>query len=554
MISRKNPGEKIPIALFILMVSSYIVILIPQIKKLFVSDEVAFVRAAIGVATEGLPIYTGANNEVQYALWHPPLYVYLLGASFKMLGVHEWSARMLSVIFTLATLFIVYRFSKDISNSSTVTFCSCLLFLLNPLIVQGSMLIDIDNGILMFLLMLIIYVYYKIDRTKKINLFFLGILFGIALWAKFPTPPLIIIGILVFNLSNKNLKKGITESLIIGSTGVALFLGTWFVYARFFNLPFLMPFAHSSNYLNPGGTALNFLLTHLWGLKNIIFWANPFFILLVLLVTAKRAKRYVTTGQLDIHDLLLIIGLLIFFQYFFVGSYQTQDFPRYFIPMMPLFSIVIADFIYGFGRELEGKLLPVGLIFIILSIYILFVLGDPILIDRIIFETGSIYAIVTKTAQTFLLYLLPFAISYFFFKITRTKNAAVIAVFISLIALNVGLDISHLLADYSTGYFHGERGMDKAIEYSRSYVRPDDAIIARDDVAYYLSSKEYYYLPWDSKEFDKLVSNKNITYIIINKEGYFTSLKYASVFDRIDKDFEMKAQFGDFKIFKNTSG
>lgn len=545
----KSSNEKIISILYIIVLGIYTVILIPQIQKRFIGDEIAFVKAAIGVETAGLPIYSSLNNEIQYALWHPPLYLNILGASFKIFGVHEWSARILSVFFTLATLYILYRFTKDLSHDNKITFLSCFLFLLNPLIVQGSLVIDIDNGILMFLMTLFIYVYYIIDKKKPHYLILLGIIFGIVLWAKLPTPPLIIVGIIVFNLLNKNLKKGVQESLIIGFVGVTVFLGTWFIYTKLLDLPFLMPFTHNSRYLMVGDS-LHFMLTHLWGLKNIIFWANPFFILLVFIISIKRLIKYINTRKLDIYDLLLIIGLLIFFQYLFVGSYQTQDFPRYFIPMIPLFSILVADFLAGLNKGFEGKSSLFGLILIITYIYVLFFVRDPLLIDRIIFQTGSIYDIVMKTAQAFLLYLSPFVVSYILLKIARTKNAAIIALFLSLIALNVSLDISHSKADYYTGYFHGEKGMDKIIDYSRSYIHPGDASVLREDVAYYLSVKDYYSLPVKSEDFDKMIHEKNISYLIIHKDGYFTSLQYQQVLDNIDNNFKLIKKYGDFRLFE----
>jgi len=549
---QKKFKEKPFTVLFILLICSYIVLSIQQIQELFVADEICFVKVAETIATTGMPIYTGANNNIQFGLWHPPLYANILGASFRLFGVHEWSARVISVIFTLGTFVVVYFLTKAISNNNNIiTLLSCFLFLFNPLVMQGSLLIDIDNSILMFLMMIFIYTYLKVDRTKKTNLILLGVLFGITLWAKLPTPPILILGIFIFNSLNKNVKTGIMESLTIGSIGATLFLLTWLLYCKLLDLPFLYPFIHSFGYLNTGENSLHFLLTHLWGLKNIVFWATPFFILLVAIVFVKRVGRYLQTKQLEALDLLVVIGTLIFFEYLIVGSYQTQDFPRYFIPMMPVFSIVLANFIGGFGQEFNDNRFLISLTFLVLAIYFLFVLGDPLLVDRIIFNTVSIYEIVMETAQTFLFYMLPLGISYFLFKILKVKNAAILAIVISLIACSICLNITHSQADYSVGYFHGEKGMDKTIEYLKPRVNPNDSIIARADVAYALSVKNYYSLPNNPSEFDKLIDNKNIKYVAVNKGGYFTTLKHASVYERIDEVFELDAQFGDFRIYKN---
>ncbi len=62
--------------------------------------------------------------------------------------------------------------------------------------------------------------------------------------------------------------------------------------------------------------------------------------------------------------------------------------------------------------------------------------------------------------------------------------------------------------------------------------------------------KKYYSLPADPEEFEKLIVNKDIKYIIINKNGYFTARKFTRVLEKIDESFELKTQFYDFKVFK----
>ena len=534
-----------------LFIVSFFALVIPQIQRLFVADEIDFVKTAHGIATTGMPIYMGAGNNIQMGLWHPTLYTNILAASFKFFGVHEWSARMISVLFTLLTLLVIYLIMRHLTFSNFSKVLAISIFLFNPLVVQGSLLVDIDNSVLMFFIALFVYAYVKLDREKPKNLLLLGILFAIALWAKIPTPPVLILSILIFHTLNREYKKGLWESIVIGLVGGIVFLATWILYCNLFDLPFLQPFMHNIGYVGVGTNEIHFLLTHLWGFKNILFWTTPFFILLILIVSVSRAKIYLKNRKLEAIDFLVIVGLLIFLEYLLVGSYQTADFPRYFIPMMPMFSVAFAGY-FGRGKELTRKdLHVVAFVSMIIIVYSILVLKDPLLIDRIIFNTGAIYKIAEETAMVTVLYLLPFVISYVIFRVLKVKSAFMLSIIVPLLMCGVYIDAIQVKADYATAYFYGERGMKDTIDYLNPRIDDNDAVIAKKDVAYYLAVKEFYELPKSAEELEKLIDSKDIEYIIIKKEGYFTAIKYAEVFELIDSKCKLEKEFGDFKIWCN---
>lgn len=532
-----------------LFIVSFFALVIPQIQRLFVADEIAFVSTAHGIATTGMPIFMGAGNNIQIGLWHPTLYSNILAASFKIFGVHEWSARMVSVIFTLLTLLVIYLIMKHLAFSNFSKVLAISIFLFNPLVVQGSLLVDIDNSVLMFFVALFVYAYVKLDREKPKNLLLLGILFATALWAKIPTPPVLILSILVFHALNKEYKKGLLESIAIGLVGGMVFLATWFLYCNLFDLPFLQPFIHNIGYVGVGTNKIHFLLTHLWGFKNILFWATPFFILLMFIVSISRAKIYLKNRKLEAIDFLVIVGLLIFLEYLIVGSYQAADFPRYFIPMMPMFSIALAGYFERVKELTRKDLYAVVFVSMIIIVYSILVLKDPLLIDRIIFNTSAIYKIVEETAVVTALYLLPFVISYAIFRALKVKTAFMLSIIVPLLMCGVYIDAIQVKADYATCYFYGERGMKETVDYLSPRIDDNDAVIARKDVTYYLRVKEFYRLSKNPEELEKLIESKDVKYIIINKEGYFSTLKYAEVFELIDSKCKLEKEFGDFKIY-----
>ena len=540
--------NKLSLLLILGIISIYLILIILQIHKLFVGDEVDFVRAAEGIVTTGKPIYTGANNKTYMGLWHPTLYVNILALSFRFFGVHEWSARIVSVAFTLLTLLVVYLITKHLNFSNFSKVLAIFIFLLNPLIVQGSILVDIDNSALMFFITLFVYAYLKLDKTMK-NLVLLAILFALTLWTKISTPPVLILGIFIYHVLNREYRDALLESTIIGFIGCFLFLITWFSYCAFLDLPFPQPFIHNISYLSHGDS-LHYILTHLWGFKNILFWATPFFILPILIISINRAKIYLKNRKLEAIDFLVIVGLLIFLEYLIVGSYQTADFPRYFSPMMPMFSVVFAGY-FGMVKELTRKdLHVVSFVSLIIIAYLILVLKDPLLIDRVIFNTGAIYKIVEETAVVTVLYLLPFIISYTIFRALKVKTAFMLSIIVPLLMCGVYIDAIQVKADYTTAYFYGESGMKDTIDYLSPRIDDNDAVMAKKDVAYYLAVKEFYELPKSAEELEKLIDSKDVKYIIIKKEGYFTTLKYVEVFELIRSKCKLEKEFGDFKIYR----
>lgn len=69
-------------------------------------------------------------------------------------------------------------------------------------------------------------------------------------------------------------------------------------------------------------------------------------------------------------DFLLINGILVFLEYAIIGSAQALDFPKYFAPMMPPLSIVLADFMGKQDFEVNRNIKPIGFAAIFVYIYI----------------------------------------------------------------------------------------------------------------------------------------------------------------------------------------
>ena len=124
-ISRSLCLSIAPSVVLLLLAAVYLWLLRPQLARPYMYDDVNFAFAARAVADTGLP-YANAGHmsdrwdfsrREQWALWHPPLYIELLGLQFKLFGTSETSGRLLGAAFGLATAARLY-FDSLANNSN----------------------------------------------------------------------------------------------------------------------------------------------------------------------------------------------------------------------------------------------------------------------------------------------------------------------------------------------------------------------------------------------------------------------------------------------------
>lgn len=536
-------------SLILLILLTYLLLVFLQAGNLFMPEEIVFVKGAIAVVSTGLPIFTANVGNIEIGVWHPPMYIYALALSFKVFGVAEWSARLVNILFSLGTLAIVYFLAREVSDKSIVVLLSCFIFLLNPFVVQSSLLIDIDNTVLTFLMSLFVFAYVRFSKKKNLTasvFIVLGLLFGVTLWAKFGTPPVLIASIFIYHLARKEYGIALYRSSVIGITGILFFLMTWMMYTLSLKLPYLAPFEHNIGYLPTGGFDIIFLTRHLWGLKNIIFWMTPFLaVLLGIFMTGMRFKK-----NFAIVDYLFINGILIFIEYVIIGSAQALDFPKYLTPMMPFLSIVIANFIGDRDFEIKkNKELFVVAAFLA-SIYYIVILKDPFISDRIIFNSDSLYEIIKETGVTSILYIVPLPFVFLLLRDHNRRDRLILASLICLITFSIYIDLVQSTASYNTNYLYGQEGYDETVNYVRTIVRPNDTLITKEAIAYYTGAERWFPLPQNPKDFLDLTDREHIPYIILPKEGFYTAKKVSEVMRELERKYTLKAQFGDFSIYQ----
>src|SRR5579884_2597494 len=163
-------------------------------------DNVDFPAAAQKTAETGRPVYyRGENEAIAYALYHPPLYVYLLAAWMRFFGSTETAVRLFGMLCALLQGFIVLQiiralFGPELWRRYVPWFWA--VFLLNPYTVQTAGIADIDSTVYGPLLCLALLVVVRLDWDDGVwkenaprpwAYFYVVLALTLCLWAKLTT-------------------------------------------------------------------------------------------------------------------------------------------------------------------------------------------------------------------------------------------------------------------------------------------------------------------------------------------------------------------------------
>ncbi len=506
-----------------------------SISRDYIMDEVDFSDSGRAIAETGIPLFyrSEAVPEV-YGLWHPPLMMYLIGISFLALGHSEVAARLVPFVLSLGTVILIYLLALKLTERKDVAVVSCLLYVINPYVIQSSLLLDIDGGLLTFAITLFFYLYLTLGKNRFIVL---PLAFAFVLWSKLGSAPLIIFVLFLYSYFKKGDTKEVFFFAIIGSV---VFLLTWFGFSYFMGLPFEAPFHHNIGimrffYMNEMGLQKYLLEIAYWGVRNTVFWITPFFALLVLYSLHKKK----TFNEISV---LSLYAVLVFLQYIILRP-AAWGFPKYYAPMMPIFSILIAEMIVSEGYVDWLKSKKSVFIGILSVMYFFIFLGDPF------FASPDNYTRLLQAVLRSIIFLTPIALATLYFRLEERLDwtkAFVFSCIILTFSTSVFLSAVQWQADYSTSYAYGRTGTKEVAEY----VKGNGIIIAPKDVVFYSGERNFVLdeIYDDPEKFSEIVSEHDIEYIV-TCDGYMCWVN-EEVQEIVDSQYDLKERIGTYKVYK----
>jgi hypothetical protein len=465
-----------------------------------VYDDVNFAFAAQAVAETGMP-YANAGHmsdrwdfsqREQWALWHPPLYIELLGVQFKLFGVSESSGRLMGAVFGLATGALTYLTGRALGPGGWISreatgLLGAAFFLLSPLAIQSALILDIDGTVLTFLLALIVYLLVRFPPERHPRVLpVLGGLFALSLWAKLTSPLGLVACLVTVRLLAGRLGQALRELLIIGLGGGAVFLATWGLACLAFRMPFDMPFGVTwIEFLDASATPKGWLRSPEAIAQTAapsLLWTGPYLVPLFAAAGVARLRGFVATRKIQPVDLLIGFGLLLFLVYLIK---LAGGFPKYHIAMLPFWAVSAAALVVevtGAVLWFELGLLVVG--FVLFSQY--FANSVP---DLWVYgwkpDLGSQLGIIPGLLASGLLAAL--------YLTAGRQLGRNLALALTTMALAWGPAVEQGMGrvGYSTTYHYGTSGQREAAELIDSLLRPNEFYVASKDVAWYAQNQHY---------------------------------------------------------------
>jgi 4-amino-4-deoxy-L-arabinose transferase-like glycosyltransferase len=416
-----------------------------------------------------------------------------------------WAARLPGLLCALGTLWLLYRIIRRLvpaSDGAATANLFALLYLANPLILQQSLMLDIDNTVVTLTCVLFLHEFLRLDAMPRHTwgrYVWWTVLMALTFWAKEFSAAYLTVAILMYLLLQR---RWATAAAMIGVAvaGAALFWATWLAYCRWLDLPamyfirftILGKLAIGEGLLTTiarGGGWMNAWYSVGFSFWNTALWLSPFYAVLVGLVTVWRGLRYWQTRRLEPWDLLLLYGWAV------LGATQVYRpsgwFLKYQMPAMGVLLALVAAHVQTVWAQRPGR--PDGRLWVIigaLAVVVAFaqtwMTGDPV---QHLFS-GGLPAMGKHNVWTF--YIVGLVALLFVVKVTHVGGSlrwvTATALLAGALGSNLGLT-GQQLADKVTSISwnnYGETGFRETVEYLRANLPADELVICRKDFGFHL--------------------------------------------------------------------
>ncbi len=497
----------------------------PQLGKPYVYDEAAFAFAGHAVATTGLPwsnlghlqtlVPGDFSQRFNWALWHPPMYVYALGEAYARFGETERTARGLGVAAAAATGLVVFLTTLAVTApitraAPTFAAVAAALYVTNPFVVQSALLLDIDGTVLVATVALAMLAYVLLlGNARPLNhpvtwaLTLLATLaIALCLWAKMTTVLAVIAAATGYRVVGRPWRpwRLVLELPVIACGGTGLFLGSWWWVAKRLGMPFEFPFRVLwLEFEEAAGSTAAWQHDPLVVLdlaSQVALWTSPYLLALFIGAGLMRLGEIAASpwrwvrGRRD-RDSATAKGVRLGFEpidFVAIAGAGTGlvyliklagSFPKYHITMMPFAAVVVGYFLARVVGRLSWWEPPAYAIVLAgMTGYYSLVAGDRLVLFR---------------GYDWLLPLVAWpGVAGFGFLIMGTllgrhhlpRQLAILAVLLTG-AWSWGVNVAQADAAYSTAYNYGVTGQREVAAYLDTILKPGERYVAAREVAYY---------------------------------------------------------------------
>lgn len=403
--------------------------------------------------------YSSSLEQISTFIYHPPIYIILLHIFQLFIPDKIIACQMVGVCSIYLSALLLFRIIKknETNSSPLIKYWLILLFITFVPIYNSMFLLDIDNTIMVPFLLF--FVNYFLDNVKQTNPWKISLLLVLLFWIKEVMYPPIIIFVFIIIIIEFGIKNGFKKFLQIFIISILLSVITYGLYSHLllnnwgaiaFNGEKLFgKVTTAGSHTDP----FKFSLDSFKGLISIMLWLNPLLFFVIIINLKKNLSSYKNKYYLLF---TIIYGFVLLVAWGNPGGYI-----KYHIPLIPfLFFLLYPAFIEMFASV--NKKFILALLILTIGYYC----SGDYLYQIYIMSTTRISN--PKFLFLFIaLYLLVPVLGMILFHISKKIKVSTVAL-IFLIAQNFGLLGNQILADYSTTYNYGDRGIYEVINFLKA--------------------------------------------------------------------------------------
>jgi 4-amino-4-deoxy-L-arabinose transferase-like glycosyltransferase len=498
----------------------YVLFGLTLLDKPLSTDEVEFSMASVELAKTGKPLFYmgevwGATMEKSkswwafqdsgkpwhlYGFWHPPGLLHIISNLYKIFGIKDWVARFPGFICGIGSLLLLRRCARLLAgpeNAGRAEALVSILYGVNPFLLQLGVMVDLDNTVVNFCSIWYLYEFAR-STIRKVPLWrkHLG-LAGILVcgfWAKEFTGVYLMVACGFYLLVRRDWKE-LGFALLGFALGSGVFLASWWLYCKLGHYDPWYWYHFTIKDKLVAGTGL--LRTALRdggiheGLRivrftsfSLMIWVGPVLFPLFLWGLFDSCRALVKSKRPSLGDLFCVFGAaMIGITVIYRPSLQMLKYTYpIFGPSIAFIGIWLARKLGSLAeRELLAVLLAAGAV----ALSQRFIFGDMVffLYNAPLLESADVGFWYCAASLSVLL-----AIRFLADSRSRAR-----LLLLSLLALctgmNLGTSLGQLGKEYVTSVSwnnYGDSELDKAIEYAKANIKPNEMVICRKEFGFYL--------------------------------------------------------------------
>ena len=476
-------------------------------------DNMDFPAAAEAVVDTGWPIYyrgewTGRPEPGQWrpsrwsgaplgeaewaALYHPPLYVYLLAGWFAVLGKGAMQARLFGALCAVLLCWLTVRLSRLLSlRSREFDWAIWPIVLLQAYTLQASGIVDIDTSIygplLVGLATAAIYLARRSDRPLGWRVVLLGALIAVVMWAELTTIWLLVAAMPALLHPRLRLGRSLLVTAASSAVGVVLFLATFLPYCLLADLDPRDTYRFLVASFQRGGAVPPYLDNLRATAPFVVRWTGLLpWLAAPIAFTPWFARAFALDRGARLQLRALLSVALVGSVYYMAQTRTFGNAPfKYVFVFWPLVLLPLAMVVGDAASRLlaPGRGAAPGVVTLVVAsaagLFVAARIGDAHL---------QLGAEVSAVALAMLALPAVLALGATAGWLERGPDRGTALAWLAAAGLQTdfqtGVALVQVRAPYSTDYDYGQMGLDEAIAYVRANTGPDEVISSMKDLGF----------------------------------------------------------------------